>query len=108
MHSGRTLDNLQLSFLKELTHDSSVEVAHIFHDFFKTEDTILLWSHKSIASHSKREELIQATKQPASGTPTALKQPAWVPKLPTGTNDARNIFPTDTRVIEQLWDSQIV
>lgn len=52
--------------------------------------------------------MIQATKQPASGIPTALKQPAWVPKLPTGTNDARNIFPTDTRVIEQLWESQIV
>lgn len=52
--------------------------------------------------------MIQAAKQPASGTPTALKQPAWVPKLPTGTNDARNVFPTDTRVIEQLWDSQIV
>lgn len=43
LHSDRTLKNLQLSFLKELTHDSSVEVAHIIHNFFKTENTILLW-----------------------------------------------------------------
>lgn len=93
LHSDRTLDNLQLSFLKELTHDSSVEVALIFNDFFKSEDTTLLWEWQVYCLSFKEGKIDMGNQTTCFGNAHSAEAASLGPKTAHRHKWCQKLFP---------------